>query len=616
MLQVSNLSKEFSSRILFEGVNFTIGAGEKVSLVGRNGMGKSTLFKIIIGTENKSSGDVSIPKQYRLSYLEQHIDFQHPTLIKECMSVLSQELQYEEFRAEKVLFGLGFTDEDLEKDPKSFSGGFQLRINLTKAIIREPDLLLLDEPTNYLDIESIRWLKRFLKNLACEMLIISHDRDFLDAVCTHTMGIYRENILKVKGDTKKYYTQLAEEEEMFEKTRANQDKKIKEMERFVERFKAKASKATQAQSRVKQLEKMEVLTQKAGESNIHLHFNYAQCPAKYVLELDDISFSYPNTDIDLIKNLNLTLKADDKVAIIGKNGRGKSTLLNLIAGELSATSGLIKSHAAVKYGFFGQTNISRLSENNTVVDEVVNVGDDITYEHARRLCGAMLFRGDDVEKKIKVLSGGEKSRVLLAQIMARSTNILLLDEPTNHLDQESIEELLDRLNDFPGAAVIVVHSEYILKRFANKLIVFKNGEINVFNGTYDEFLRKEGWDDEIIPNQKSNKTIVKITRKEYRIRRQQLVKDRSLVTNPLKKTIEVSEEKIIELEDVVDALNTQLIVASENSDGGQVSTLSQKLASVQENIEQLFFKMEQASIELDTQNDEFEDKLSELDEMV
>jgi ATP-binding cassette subfamily F protein 3 len=614
MIQVSQLTKEYSGRVLFKNISFTVSKGERIALVGRNGTGKSTLFKIIMGMESASEGEVQIPKNYHLSYLEQHIEFNHSTLVKECMSVLPAEKQFESYLAEKILSGLGFPVEDFQKDPNSFSGGFQLRINLVKAILKNPDFLMLDEPTNYLDITSILWLKRFLRTFPGEMLIISHDRDFLDSVCTHTLGLYRQRIHKVKGGTSKYYQLVAEEDEIYEKTRVNQEKKVKHLEKFVEQFGAKASKATQAQSKIKQIEKMDRVEKLESEHTFNLSFKFKECPAKYIVHMKDINFSYDNPPLEILKDFSISLKKDDKVGIIGKNGRGKSTLLNLMADELCVKSGELTLHQAVEIGFFGQTNINRLSESNTILEEVLSISSDITAEQVRTLCGSMLFKKDDVDKKISVLSGGEKSRVLLAKIMAFKSNLLLLDEPTNHLDQESIDELIVEMNAFKGAVVLVTHSEYILKRFANKFVVFKDGKVTIFEGSYQEFLDKVGWDSDMEIDPDNGKT--KLSRKEYKHQRSELIRERSKVLSPIKAILDKNEEKIMSLEEDIEKTNELLIKASENSEGAKIQEYSSLLSKMNADVDDIFNLLEKQNEEYDLHSEKFEALLKELEDLV
>lgn len=497
MIQLNNISKHFGVQVLFDDLELVIGKGERIGFVGRNGSGKSTLFKIILGEITPDSGEIKIPKGYQVGALDQHIHFSKPTVLEECCQVLSEDEQYDWWKAERILFGLGFTEEDLQKDPYSFSGGYQVRINLTKALVQNPNLLLLDEPTNYLDIVSLRWLRGFLKGFKGEVLIITHDRDFMDSVATHTIGLTRKRLRKFKGDTAKFYEQVAISDEMYEQTRVTQEKKKKELQGFVDRFGAKASKATQAQSRAKQIEKMGTLEKLSDENSLGFRFNYKECPGKVILEANDLSFSYSgDASEDLFSNLSISVGRHDRIGIIGKNGKGKSTLLNVIAGELEKRTGDIVSHPSISLGHFGQTNIERLHIGNTIQNEISESNPDLTFSQVRKICGTIMFEGDLANKNISVLSGGEKSRVMLGKILARKSNLLLLDEPTNHLDMDSIESLTKEIGNFEGAVIVVTHSELMLKAIVNKLIIFHKGIAEFFDGTYDEFLEKIGWETE------------------------------------------------------------------------------------------------------------------------
>jgi ATP-binding cassette subfamily F protein 3 len=321
MIQAKNLSKHFGGQELFDRVSFQLGSRERLGLVGRNGSGKSTLFKLILGELSPDFGEITIPKGYRLGALEQHIHFTKSTVLEECIQVLNPD-DFLEHEAEKILFGLGFSDQDMQKDPKSFSGGYQIRINLTKVLLQAPNLLLLDEPTNYLDIVSMRWLKSFLKNFPGEIMLITHDREFMDDVVTHTMGLHRQQLKKVKGDTAKFYEQILQEEEMYEKTRENLDKKRKEMEAFVERFKAKASKAAQAQSRMKALQKMSTMDKLNDVDSLGFRFRFIECPGKQIAEIKHLAFSYDGDNKNaLFHNLSFPINREDRIGIIGKNGK-------------------------------------------------------------------------------------------------------------------------------------------------------------------------------------------------------------------------------------------------------------------------------------------------------
>ena len=333
MIQVNSLNKSYGAQTIFKDISFNLGKGDKVGLVGRNGTGKSTLLKILYGNESADGGEIKIPKNYKIGKLDQHISFTQDTVMKECIQSLPADEQYDDYKVEKILMGLGMSLEDMQKSPETFSGGYQIRIQLAKVLLGRPDLLLLDEPTNYLDILSLRWLENFLRTYPGEMIIITHDRSFMDQVCTHVMGIDYQSLKKVRGKTKNYYQQMVLEAEIIEKTIANQEKKQKELQAFVDRFKAKASKAKQAQSRVKQLEKMDKIDALEGMANLGFHFHFTPCPGKFIAKIENLSMSFDQKRW-LIKDLNFSIEKNDRIGIIGKNGQGKSTLLNILADEL------------------------------------------------------------------------------------------------------------------------------------------------------------------------------------------------------------------------------------------------------------------------------------------
>ena len=542
MIQIKNLSKHYGEKTLFTNLNLLLGQNQRVGLVGRNGTGKSTLFKLILGEESPDDGDISIPKTYKIGALKQHLKFSEKTLVDETALSLAEDDKYSIYKVEKILFGLGFSQEDLQKDPLSFSGGYQIRINLAKLLITEPNLLLLDEPTNYLDILSLRWLRNFLKNFDGELILITHDRDFMDSVCTHTMGIIRQGLFMLEGNTHKFYTQIEANEEHYEKQKEAQDKKRKELEEFIAKNKARASTAAQAQSKVKLLEKMDEMDSLVEEANLKFDFNYKDTPAKVLLDVKNLSFGYSKDNI-LFKDISFTLKKGETLGIIGKNGKGKSTLLNNLAKELSPLSGKVDYHISTTIGHFGQTNIDHLNPNNTIMDEIYVTNPKLPESTVRGICGSMMFSGDDVKKKISLLSGGEKSRVMLGQIIAKDVNLLFLDEPTNHLDMQSIDSLTQAIKNFNGSAVIVTHSEKLLRDVCDRLIVFSKEGADYFDGSYDEFLEKIGWDEEEI-DQKPKKTS-KVNKKESKKQRATLIQERNKLSSPLKKEIEKLEIKLL-----------------------------------------------------------------------
>ncbi|TGK01086.1 ABC transporter ATP-binding protein [Leptospira semungkisensis] len=496
MIKISNLHKIYNSKVLFDDLNLSLNRGEKLGLVGRNGHGKSTIFQMILGGVEPDSGTITIPKGYKIGHLQQHLHFSKPTVLEECALGLPEGDEYETWQVEKVLSGLGFSEADMERDPNEFSGGYQIRMNLAKLLVSGPDLLMLDEPNNYLDIVTIRWLEEFLREWEGEIILVTHDRSFMDSVVTHTAAIHRTKSVKVQGDTDKLYNQINQAEEIYERTRQNEAKKRKQEEIFIAKFKAKASFASRAQSRVKKLEKQGEMKALEAIQDLELYFNAAPFAANQMLSADNISFSYSGKEPFLIRDFSISVGKRDRICIIGKNGKGKSTLLKLLAGELQPSLGAVQKHPALKEGYFGQTNKLNMNENATVVEEIMSADKSCTEWVARTIAGGLMFSDDQALKKIKVLSGGEKSRVLLGKILVTPCHILYLDEPTNHLDMQSCDSLIEAIDEFEGSVIMVTHNEMHLKAVATKLIVFDNDEIRIFDGTYDDFLKDVGWSDE------------------------------------------------------------------------------------------------------------------------
>ncbi|HTF92708.1 MAG TPA: ABC-F family ATP-binding cassette domain-containing protein, partial [Verrucomicrobiae bacterium] len=492
---------------------------------------------------------------------------------------LPEEESHSIYKAEAILFGLGFSHADLEKAPREFSGGFQIRINLAKLLLSEPNLLLLDEPTNYLDITSVRWIARFLTNFRGELILISHDRDFMDSVTTHTAVIHRQKIRKFEGGTAKAYAQIILEDEIHEKTRANEDRKRAHAEAFINRFRAQASKAKMVQSRIKMLEKLPKLDELAEIESLDFEFRYAAFAAKTLLEARNVSFGYTPDNV-LFRHINLTVNARDRFGVIGNNGKGKSTLLNVLSGGLTPVTGELKTHPDMKLGYFGQTNIQRLDPKLTIEQEIEHTNPALTRTQVRNICGTMMFGGDLALKKVSVLSGGEKSRTLLGKILAHPSNLLLLDEPNNHLDMESIDALIESLQDFPGAVMMVTHNEHILRALATKLVVFHRGKAEVFNSGYDEFLEKIGWEEEADGNGARKKPT---SRNDYNEK-----KERGKAERREKARIEKLEAQILKNETALKKYHEQLEIEANRNNLAQITELSRKIGQVKREIEDLY----------------------------
>jgi ATP-binding cassette subfamily F protein 3 len=620
MIRAENIGKSYGGRTLFDGLNFTLNPRERLGLVGRNGHGKTTLFRLIAGEEAPDTGTLVIPRNYRIGYLRQELAFAQPTVLAEAMAALPPAESDHHWKAEKILAGLGFAKADLERPPAEFSGGYQVRLNLAKALAADPDLLLLDEPTNFLDITSIRWLERFLVAWPRELMVITHDRSFMDKVVTHVMGIHRQKVRKIAGTTGDYYGQIAQDEEIYEKTRLNDERRRKEIELFITRFRAKARLAGLVQSRIKTLQKMEKREKLEKQRSLEFGFRETPLPGKSALQARGISFAY-GPGAPLIRDFSITITAGERVAVVGPNGKGKTTLIKLLAGALAPQAGEVVCHPAVRKGFFEQTSVSHLVPNRTVEEEILLSDAGVDRQTARDICGAMLFPGDDALKKIAVLSGGEKSRVLLGKILATPANLLLLDEPTNHFDLESCDALLAALDAFGGALVLVTHNEMFLHALAERLIVFREGGIEIFEGTYQEFLEKGGWQDEK-PAARGEAPAAaeappagnaKSARREQRRRRQEVAGRRARALKPLEDEMRRLEREIERRDAEMPRLTAAMQRASESRDGAQIAEIAQALHACRAETDRLFDALDRATREHETLAAGFDRELAQID---
>jgi len=619
MIHVENLTKSYDGEVLFDSVSFKLNPKEKIGLLGRNGHGKTTLFRLITGKVSPDSGTIIIPKYYHIGYVLQELEFTKDTVLSEGMTGLRETEKDQHWKVEEILSGLGFSKEDLKRHPHEFSGGFQVRLNLAKVLVSEPDLLLLDEPTNYLDITSIRWVERFLTRWPRELMLITHDRSLMDKVITHTLGIHRQKIRKLAGNTEKYYAQLAQDEEVYEKTRLNDERRRKEIKLFISRFRAKARLANLVQSRIKTLSRMEKKEKLESLKTLDFSFRSTPVPNKQVINIQNVSFSY-DPQKPLIRNFTFSAKARERIYVVGKNGKGKTTLLKLMSGVLKPQNGEIALHPAIKQGYFEQSNVKNLDESRTIEEEILFSNPDVDRQQARNICGAMMFEGDSALKKIGVLSGGEKSRVILGKLLVTPLNFLLLDEPTNHLDMESCDAMLAAIDSFEGTVIMVTHNEMFLHALAERLIVFQNHRIDVFEGSYQQFLEKEGWSDETGAsetylnitdlNKESN---LKLSKKEKRRIRSKFVAERSRALKPLEQGILRIENSIVKQENELNELNAGLLTASQAGDGEKIAILSRSIHSCRSAIDNLFDELEQSTTALEEQKTMFEKKLEQLE---
>lgn len=524
MIALNNIGFEFGGRYLYRDANWHIKPGQRIGLIGMNGTGKSTLLRIINGEYQLSEGNISKPKDLTIGFLNQdQLSFEtNDSIINVAMTAFSRQLEIEkeleevlkkletdhsdeilhrlsdlqqEFDAldgynihhkcEKVLEGLGFTTEQLQQPYKKFSGGWRMRVMLAKLLLQNPDLLMLDEPTNHLDLPTIEWLESYLTGYEGTVIVVSHDREFLDRMINTTVEIAMGKITVYSGNYSFYLHAREERMELQQRQFDNQQQFIKQQEQFINRFKAKASKATAAQSRVKMLEKLErIEAPEEDNREINIQFRMAVTSGKVVAELQDVSKSFPG--VEIVKHANGLIQRGDKIALIGANGKGKSTVLRMIAGAENY-EGEIKPGYNVIPAFYAQHQLESLDVNNEILEELQRNAGERTDTELRTLLGCFLFAGDDVFKKIKVLSGGEKARVALAKTLLLEANFMLLDEPTNHLDMRSINILIQALQQYTGTFIVVSHDRYFVSSIANKIWWIEDQQIKEYPGTYAEY---------------------------------------------------------------------------------------------------------------------------------
>jgi ATP-binding cassette subfamily F protein 3 len=522
----NNVTFEFGSRIIVEDATWHIQPGERIGLIGYNGTGKSTLLKLLVGEYLPSEGTVERSRNTSIGYLHQDLlsfdtndsilnvalgAFEKIKQLEKEIEEIGKELEetsdektliiYSDklhelevlggynihHKTEEVLQGLGFANEDLHRPYKEFSGGWRMRVLLAKMILQQPDLLLLDEPTNHLDLPSIEWLEKYLLHYKGSVVIVSHDKYFLNRMVTKIIEVYQQQLHIYSGNYDYYETEKAQRIELQQRAYENQQDYIRQNERLIERFRAKASKAAMAQSLMKKLDKLDrVESSELERPNLKINFKVDKQPGKILASLKHATKKFGNNVI--VENASAEIDRSDKIALIGANGKGKSTVLRMLAGAETFTGERNWGHN-VDESFYAQHQLEALNLNNTVLEEMLNCGSGKTELELRTLLGCFLFSGDDVEKKIRVLSGGEKARVALAKVIAGKANFLLLDEPTNHLDIHSVELLSEALNKYEGSYILVSHDRYFISKTANKIWEIVDHEIKEFKGGYEEYVQ-------------------------------------------------------------------------------------------------------------------------------
>jgi ATP-binding cassette subfamily F protein 3 len=495
MLTVSQVSKSFAGRVLFEDVSLQVNRGDRIGLVGPNGAGKSTLFSLILDEASPDSGKVSLEKNATLGYLPQEIAAAGEESILELACSKSQQALEDEHdweiepKAKRILAGLAFRERDFNRPARSLSGGWIMRAHLARLLVMEPDLLLLDEPTNHLDLESLVWFQEYLQDYPGAILMISHDREFLNALVGSIVEIAQSTLLRYRGNWDSYLEQKAAREEQQLSAYKNQQKEIASLQQFADRFRAKASKASQAQSKLKQIDRMEKIAAPTAQAKT-IKFRFPQPPRSGLraITLKDVRHAYDSLVVYDV--LNFEAERGQRTVLVGPNGAGKSTLLKLLAGVLPVQSGERELGHNVRVGYFSQHRVEMLDVRQTVLESVLDVPDPVPEQTARTVLGSFLFRGDDVFKTVGVLSGGEKSRLALVKLLLHPPNLLLMDEPTTHLDVGSIDALIGALQQYEGTLIFISHDVHFIRAIASSVLDINAGELTPYAGDYQYYLDK------------------------------------------------------------------------------------------------------------------------------
>jgi ATP-binding cassette, subfamily F, member 3 len=642
MLTVSQVSKSFAGRVLFEDVSLQVNRGDRIGLVGPNGAGKSTLFSLILGEASPDSGRISIEKSAAIGFLPQETAAAGEETVLQLAMATSPELvqaqqlikQHEsgngaddeayhaalhvfdehggwrlEPKAKRILAGLAFRESDFERPARALSGGWIMRAHLARLLVMEPDLLLLDEPTNHLDLESLVWFQEYLKNYPGAILMISHDREFLNALVGSIVEIAQSKLLRYRGNWDSYVEQKAAREEQQLSAYKNQQKEIASLQLFADRFRAKASKASQAQSKLKQIDRMEKIAAPTAQAKT-IKFRFPQPPRSGLraIALKEVQHAYG--DLVVYRGLNFEAERGQRTVLVGPNGSGKSTLLKLLAGVLDVQSGEREPGHNVRVGYFSQRRVEMLDVQQTVLESVLDASDPVPEQTARTVLGSFLFRGDDVFKTVGVLSGGEKSRLALVKLLLHPPNLLLMDEPTTHLDVGSIDALIGALEQYEGTLIFISHDVHFIRAIATSVLHISGGELTPYAGDYQYYLDKSKATSEraalTAGDSLTNAQAVVPTVRTGGLREQKEQKRAEAETRKALAKIRRGNEKrvhdlemqIATLEGQQKELTAELEDPAAYEQGGRAVAINRELAAVTHELERLTKGWEKATVEL------------------
>jgi len=650
LVTVHNLSLFLTGRTLFDSIGFQVNPGERIGLIGRNGSGKTTLLRLLVGEKAPDHGEITVQKGTSMGYLPQDLkerlsgsllqyvldsipgrraltremartekalgdcsDPARQAALAEKLADIHQDLvqltlRFPEHEAEKVLLGLGFSQSQFESDISTLSGGWKMRAALAALLYRRPDILLLDEPTNHLDIPSVHWLEKYLNEFSGAMILVSHDRDFLNRLVKRIFSFETEGMRFYNGNYDVYLAMREQERRASEAKARNQEQKIKEAKKFIERFRAKASKARQAQSKIKLVEKEALVQTARKEKTIHFTFPSVKRSGKEVVLMEEVAKGFGGKP--LYEGINLHVSRGDRVAVIGPNGCGKTTLLRMVAGELGPDKGSIVLGHEVCLSYFAQHHSDMLNPHRTVMEEVYQVVPHESISFVRNICGSFLFSGEEVDKRIQVLSGGEKARVALAKLLVSPGNFMVMDEPTNHLDIASSEILIKALEKYEGTLLFVSHNQAFVNRLATRIWDIQDGTIEEFPGTlyeyYDHLARKEegNCQGEKKPHPEmqshANEKVRENDRKAKRRERAERRKLLSEMINPIMQRLEAIEEEVTRLERKQKDLEKGMTDPEVLKDQDKTVPLMREYHETREKLEGLLLEWEQCHDELAT----------------
>ncbi len=606
MLTVAGLSKSFGGRDLFDDVSLTIQAGDRVAITGPNGAGKSTLLKIILGHEESDAGDVTFIRGTRIGYLPQESEPAGDETVMN-ITVPHQHESDGQFvaKAKQILSSLGFKNSDHDRPAREMSGGWIMRAHLARLLAEEPDLLLLDEPTNHLDLETLLWFQDYLCDYPGAILLISHDREFLNRLCTHIAELRASRILRYTGNYDEYLEQRAAAEATLAATAVAQQREIDRLQLFVDRFRAKNTKAAQAQSKMKQIERLkeDMVAIDRSDAKVGFRFPQPQRSGQRVITLENVRFGYNEKPI--YENLNFETERGQRTVLVGPNGAGKSTLLKLLADVLQPQSGERKLGHNVKHGYFAQHRAAMLNPKNTVMQEAMDTPERVTEQFIRTLLGSFLFRDDDVFKPVSVLSGGEKSRLALVKLLLNPPNLLLMDEPTTHLDLASVDALIEALKQYEGTLVFISHDVHFIRALSNHVVRVEAGQLRHFPGGYQYYLDKTAQtarealtSSSQAPGPKAAPR-PKIDRKEQKRLEAEQRQARSNKRKEIQKRVASLEKEISELETEEKALTAVLEAPETHSTPGKTMQVNRQLVEVHDRLTAATAEWEAAGMELE-----------------